>query len=594
MGQETTTIIEGQGKSCQEARNDALRNAVNKAAGSVIYSKTEIANDALISDEITMLTSGNILHYDEIEPCSESNGNKTIKLKVTVSQTELKKFIEGKGKSVAISGELLKQKSDQEMASNKAELGIVKNLLLQLDQFTKDPFDYEISIGHVTIKEGKYCDLPADIKIKTNINFYNAYLKLSKELDKISINSVDQNFRASTLKQSNYPITINSKTYYLRNDLSIDLISNFYKKFITKMEEYIIVDDCLKELYLNNVSKEIILNGNLFFPQPGYIAKKISGNFTTTIEEIGSLNRINIFENSKVLQYKNGKSLSGELVLMQYSETNPLEFQALRNKFIKCLEDLAKENDDGKIKLNYNVLFFNDGINKSIMQEINFSQKTYKQLVEKGISEIRLNPSKLCGNFIKTTDTIKLDFKWQTYRSTFVHESNKSSNYSAYINNQNLPNGTYILTIKEKELNNIIYKDVYISNYKTRGPLTMFCSILIPGWGARRVTYSEKKGWDRFGSVVVPFALSVISKSISNSMYNKYLNSTNQENINKYYKNANGWNKSAIVFAGISSSFYIYDIIWVFRQGLKNNKEKNKIKQKISINKLQVQYQSIH
>ena len=50
-----------------------------------------------------------------------------------------------------------------------------------------------------------------------------------------------------------------------------------------------------------------------------------------------------------------------------------------------------------------------------------------------------------------------------------------------------------MLTVKEKELNDIKFKDIYISNYTTRGPSSAFYSVLMPGWGTRRVTYNEKK-----------------------------------------------------------------------------------------------------
>ena len=57
---ETTVTVTGKGKNCSEARNDALRNSINNAYGSLIYSTTEINNDKLISDDIKMLTSNNI------------------------------------------------------------------------------------------------------------------------------------------------------------------------------------------------------------------------------------------------------------------------------------------------------------------------------------------------------------------------------------------------------------------------------------------------------------------------------------------------------------------------------------------------------
>jgi hypothetical protein len=606
FAQDVTLSVEGIGKTCQEARNDALRNAINQAYGSAIYSKTEINNNELISDEISMLTSGNVLNYDIIKDCNEKNGTFLMSLKVTVSQTKLKKFIEGKGKSISISGELLKQKSDQEVASKNAEINIVENILLQLESFTIDPFDYEVNIGKINIKDGKYCSLPADITIKTNLNFYNAYLKLSKEIERISINSIDQNFRTETLNETNFPITINSKVYYLRTSKSVDLINKFYNKIISKMDNYTVVDDCLKELYLKENKNNVSLNYKLFFPDPDYIAKTISGTFTATIEEIGSLNRINIFASHKLLAYKNGKSLTGELALMKYSETNPLEFESLKSNLIKTFEELAKEKEDGNIKLIYAISFLNNGQNKSVIENLKVSQKNYQQIIESSINKIKLNPSKLCGNFNKTIDEIKLDFKWETYKSSFAYENGKESIYSSYFNSKNLPYGTYVLTVKEKEFNNNKYKDIYISNYKTRGPITAVYSAILPGWGTRRITYNEKNGKGRFYLVASPLVLSLLSKLISNHYYNEYMNSNSQSGnnysssssyyvagIDYYYALANNWNKTAIIFGSISASFYLYDIVWVIGKGFKNISNKQSIKGKVNESKLQIQSEHI-
>jgi len=593
FAQETTTI-EGFGKTCTEARNDALRNAINKAYGSVVYSKTEINNDVLISDDISMLTSGNVLNYEGIKTCSENNGQWSITLKVTVSQTELKKFIEGKGKSVSISGELLKQKSDQEVASTKAELVIIQNLLLQLKSLTIDPFDYEISIAQVTITDGKYCNLPAEITIKTNINIYNIYLKLIKEIEKITINKTDQIFRSQTLKESNYHLQLNSTDYYLRNKTSIDQINMFYNKILSKLDDYIVVDGCLKELYLKENNKLNKFENGLFFPEPGFVAKTISGNYTVTIEEIGSLDRINIFASHKLLEYKKGRSLSGELALMKYSETNPLEFQGLKNNLLKTFNDLAREKEDGKINLNYNISFSNEGFNKSSFGDIKVSQQNYKPIIETSISQIKLNPSKLCGKFTTTLDDINLNFKWETYTSRFAYQKGKESTYSSYFKNQNLPYGTYILTVKEKELNNNRFKDIYISNIRTRGPFTAICSVILPGWGTRRVTYNEKKGWGRFSLVAAPLTLSLTSKFISNFYYNKYMNATTQIDIDTYFDLANKRNKSSMIIGAVGAAFYMYDIVWVFGKGFKNGLNNKKIKEKINKSEFQIQNQLIN
>jgi len=591
LAQKETTVT-GKGKTCSEARNDALRNAINTAYGSLIYSTTEINNDKLISDDINMLTSGNILKYLELETCSESNGIWTIKLSVTVSQTELAKFIDGKGKSVAISGELLKQKSDQEISATKSELAIIKNLLFQLESLTLDPFDYDISIGKVTINDGKYCDLPAEINVRANINIYNAYLKLTKEIEKITVSELDQNFRTETLKEKNYSIKINDKIYVLRNKESLEQIKMFYSKIIAKLDNYIVVDGCFNELYLKENNKIIHLQENtLMFPEAGVISKTIFGNYKKTIEEIGSLDRINIFSGNKANEYIKGKSFNGELKLMKYSETNPLEFIGLKNNILKTFDDLAREKESGSINILYNINLSKEGLNISSIHNIKVSENKYKPILETRINQIKLNPSKLCGNFINTTDSINLNFKWETYSNRFIFKNGSNTDYFQYFNTQNLPYGTYYLTVKEKVLNDFKFKDIFISNYTTRGPFTALYSAVMPGWGTRRVTYNEKKGWNRFALVVVPLALSLVSKAISNNQYDKYMTASDQTEIDKYFNSAQTYNKISMLLAGAGALFYVYDFVWVFGKGLGNISKKHKIKSKIKTAEYQIQTQ---
>ncbi len=592
-GQSLTIDAKGFGSSCKEAKNDALRNAINTAYGSVIYSKTEISNDNLVSDDITMLTSGNVMNYEVIEDCIERGNLFSTLLKVTVSQTELKKFIEGKGKSISISGELLKQKTDQEINAKNIETSILENLLMQLQDLVKDPFDYEISIGQITIKDGKYCSLPAEITIKTNLNFLNAYIKLAKEIEKLSINKSDCIFRTETLKEINHPITINNKDYFFRSNKSINLLKQFYESILLKMDDYIVVDDCLNELFIKVSSSSVKLDENIFFPDPDFISKIVSGSYTATIEEIGSLNRINIFAASKLNSYKNGRLLSDDLSIMKYSETNPLEFESLKNNLIGKFEDLTKKEDKGIIKFDYSISFSENGKNNSVFNRFYTSHKEYQALIEEVINHTKLNSSKLCGKYNKTTEELKIELKWHTYNSSYSYEMRNESIYNPYFESQKLPFGKYTLTIKEKELNDSKFKDVYISNYKTRGPSSAIYSIFLPGWGTRKVTFNENNGWKRFWIVIVPVAISLTSKFISNNKYNNYLNSTDQVKIDEYYRSANALNKVSIISAGIGASFYIYELSWVLGRGIENNSKRKSIETSIIDSKLQIQNQCV-
>jgi hypothetical protein len=61
-----TLITSGQGKTQDEAKQNALRNAIEQAFGAFISSHTEVVNDNLVKDEIISISNGNIQKYEII------------------------------------------------------------------------------------------------------------------------------------------------------------------------------------------------------------------------------------------------------------------------------------------------------------------------------------------------------------------------------------------------------------------------------------------------------------------------------------------------------------------------------------------------
>ena len=55
-----TLTVSGQGKTQDEAKQNALRSAIEQAFGAFISSNTEILNDELVKDEIVSVSNGNI------------------------------------------------------------------------------------------------------------------------------------------------------------------------------------------------------------------------------------------------------------------------------------------------------------------------------------------------------------------------------------------------------------------------------------------------------------------------------------------------------------------------------------------------------
>ena len=102
-----TLITSGQGKTPDEAKQNALRNAIEQAFGAFISSHTEIVNDNLVKDEIISVSNGNIQKYEVIsESLLPDNMGYNSTLKSVVSISKLTSFCESKGVKIEIQGSL--------------------------------------------------------------------------------------------------------------------------------------------------------------------------------------------------------------------------------------------------------------------------------------------------------------------------------------------------------------------------------------------------------------------------------------------------------------------------------------------------------
>ena len=97
-----TLVVSGQGKTQDEAKQNALRSAIEQAFGTFISSKTEILNDNLVKDEIVSVANGNIQKFEVISEVQIPNGDYVTSLKATVSVTKLISFVEKKGGVIVV------------------------------------------------------------------------------------------------------------------------------------------------------------------------------------------------------------------------------------------------------------------------------------------------------------------------------------------------------------------------------------------------------------------------------------------------------------------------------------------------------------
>ena len=58
-----TIVVSGSGKTQDDAKQSALRSAIEQAFGAFISSKTEILNDQVVADQIASVANGNIQSF---------------------------------------------------------------------------------------------------------------------------------------------------------------------------------------------------------------------------------------------------------------------------------------------------------------------------------------------------------------------------------------------------------------------------------------------------------------------------------------------------------------------------------------------------
>jgi uncharacterized protein (TIGR02145 family) len=149
FGQEQTVTITttGQGENLQQATDNALRSAIEQTFGAFISTRTEILDDALVSDQIASVTGGNIQSYEVLAQTELSETLWGVTVSAVVSVTKLTSFVQARGVEVEIQGGLFAANIRQQVLNEEAEIEAVRNMVGVLHELFQTAFDYEIEAG---------------------------------------------------------------------------------------------------------------------------------------------------------------------------------------------------------------------------------------------------------------------------------------------------------------------------------------------------------------------------------------------------------------------------------------------------------------
>ena len=173
-----TLTVSAQGETISEAKQNALRDAIEQAFGTFISSNTEILNDELVKDEIVSVSNGNIQDYEVISELELPDGGYATTLKATVSVNKLSAFVESKGVEVEFKGGLLAVNIKQQILNEKNEVKTIENIDNVCRKILDKSYDYEIIRGapkQAKSSNGWIVPLQIDVKFNENIEQFRDY-----------------------------------------------------------------------------------------------------------------------------------------------------------------------------------------------------------------------------------------------------------------------------------------------------------------------------------------------------------------------------------------------------------------------------------
>lgn len=234
-----TLIVTGKGRSFEDAKTNALRNAIEQAFGTFISAKTEILNDSLIADQISSVSTGNINSYEINSDLKLSDGTYEVTIKAIVSIDNLAKYVESKGVKVDFKGNIFAVNIKQQKLNENGELDIIYNLVGNLHELLQTSFDY--TINSVTPKQhsevNDIWEIPIVVNVTANQNMDNIAQHLIKTLASISLNKQEADaYKEMNKKTFQVQIVHNNKSHFfvLRKLNSLAILStlinqwNFY------------------------------------------------------------------------------------------------------------------------------------------------------------------------------------------------------------------------------------------------------------------------------------------------------------------------------------------------------------------------------
>lgn len=247
-GQSATIVASGSGPSKEEARNNAMRSAIEQAYGVYISTKMEVLNDQVVADEIVSVASGNITSYKILSEASAGEIHHSL-LEVIVSISKLTSFAQSKGFEVEVKGGIFAANLKQQQLNENAEVKAARNSLsVALDLLNKG-FDFNVEIKEPVLHDqiNKIWNVETIVHSSVNSNYELAFEIVRSLLNDISLTKQEAE-QYSTLGKPIYELRFYDMeftdpiTYYLRTSDGLWAFIRFAYKVPAMSHRFQLVD----------------------------------------------------------------------------------------------------------------------------------------------------------------------------------------------------------------------------------------------------------------------------------------------------------------------------------------------------------------
>jgi hypothetical protein len=510
--------------------------------------------------------------------------NESIERNITSVKDEFLSSLEGNWSGSYLNGIIYIEILEVNLLSNKAKGWIVKdNIKYGFDGFVKNTKEKGTYLVNINTNEnnlvGSLANFSVDLIFKNNIlngyvidKYRNAYdLVLLK--GKMSTR-IDHDFNLNKYKElfkdvvGRYIVPVNQQQ--IIKEINVEELAPNNSVFGYVLYQNNDVCEFVSKVIKNNTTYEfeIVLDKRCDIQNKSIAVSTMRDGPGSIIIQPYNKPRIKIDIQSKINEKPS------------YEELLPERFELISQYMANSIEESIQGRNSGEMKLDYELKYFKNGA-KNFTYKVDYKEEDLKHAIENKLNTTSFLPPVLKGINIETIDKKEVNISWFSSKNKVSYNHNSTITGLSALS---LPYGTYKTNLRTTTVNHTLFHQEQILKYKANGPLCAIHSLVIPGWGTRKVTYNKNKGWGRFSMVAAPLLIALSSEFVSKNNFNKYKESDRVNNIvlsNEYYNNANLYRRISLVSLGVGTSLYLFEFSWVITKGLQNLKAKNRVNEKI-------------